>query len=259
MIKHRLTALLLTGALALTLATGALASSGFTDLSGLQPWGVEAVDYVTGKGLMNGTGANAFNPNGYADRSMVATLIWRIAGKPTGNITGTFSDVPLSQWYSDAIDWAAEAGIVNGANGKFRPFEIVTRQDLAVMLYRYEGSPASDVTVLSWYQDYNEISSYAANAVAWAVSAGILSGDGTSLMPQNGTTRVQLAAILMRFLEKDADADATQPPANSAPEATQPPAVGSDAAPSGTPEAAPADGADTPAEQEPQVGVQALP
>ncbi len=233
--KRRLTAALLAGALALALTTGGLAASGFSDIANLQPWGREAVEYVTGQGLMNGTGATTFSPNTYADRATVATLIWRIAGKPIGNITGTFTDVPLNQWYSDAIDWAAESDVVTGANGRFRPFDVVTRQDLAVMLYPYAGSPAADVTVLSWYQDYNQILSYAANAMAWAVSEGILSGDGTSLMPQYGTKRVELAAILMRFLEKDA----------------QEPENGADALPQTQ---APSKEEESPAETEPSAG-----
>lgn len=228
--KHTLTALVLSGALAFSLTSGAMAASAFTDLSGLKSWGLEAVDYVTSNGLMNGTSTTTFTPNGYADRSTVATLIWRMAGEPIGNITGTFSDVPLGQWYSDAIDWAAEAGVITGASGKFRPFEIVTRQDLAVMLYRYAGSPPADVTVLSFYQDYNEVSSYAANAMAWAVSEGILSGDGSRLMPQNGTTRVQLAAILMRYLERDAQPEDNDvlPPETSQPGDNTSASAGSD-------------------------------
>ena len=230
--KHTLTAMVLSGALALSLTGGAMAASAFTDLSGLKSWALEAVDYVTSTGLMKGTGSTTFQPNGYADRSTVATLIWRMAGEPIGNITGTFSDVPLNQWYSDAIDWAAEAGVVTGDAGRFRPFVIVTRQDLAVMLYRYAGSPAADVTVLSYYQDYGEVSGYAANAMAWAVSEGILSGDGSRLMPQNGTTRVQLAAILMRYLEEDARLDTgSAPGANAAPAGEDVPA---DSLPSGS-------------------------
>ncbi len=200
--KHKLTTLIAAGILTMGLAVGAMAASGYSDTAGLQPWGMEAVNYVTRHGVMNGISADIFSPNTYADRSMVATLIWRMSGKPLGNITGTFSDVALNQWYSDAIDWGAEQGIITGSEGKFRPFEVVTRQDLAVMLYRYAGSPEADVTVLSWYLDYNQVSGYAANAVAWAVEKRILSGDGINLMPQGGTSRVQLAAILMRYLEQ---------------------------------------------------------
>lgn len=201
--KHKLTTLIAAGALTLGLTARTLAISSYSDIAGLQLWGMEAVNYVTQHGLMNGTSAETFSPYTYADRAMVATLIWRIAGMPLGNITGTFSDVALDQWYSDAIDWGAEQGVITGAEGRFRPFEVVTRQDLAVMLYRYAGAPEADVTVLSWYLDYNQVSSYAANAVAWAVEKRILSGDGTNLMPKSGASRVELAAIMMRYLEQD--------------------------------------------------------
>lgn len=207
-IVRKLTALIATAALSVSLL-GSAAAAGYTDTVDLPAWGVEAVEYVTTHGLMNGVGDNAFDPYGYADRAMVATLIWRMAGSPLGNITGTFPDVPLNQWYSDAIDWAAEMGVVTGADGKFDPFSVVTRQDLAVMLYRYAGSPAADVSVLSWYQDYTQVSGYAANALAWAVETGIINGSGTTLMPKDGATRVQLAAILMRFQERDNAQDLT--------------------------------------------------
>ena len=187
-----------TGVLALSLASGAMAA-GFSNTADLAPWGQEAVAYVTANGLMNGTGPDTFSPDAGADRSMVATLIWRMAGQPLGNITGTFSDVPLDQWYTDAIDWAAERGVITGSEGKFRPFEVVTRQDLAVMLYRYAGSPSANVAVLAWYEDYTQVSGYAANALAWAVEKGIINGSGTALMPREGATRLQLAAILMRY------------------------------------------------------------
>lgn len=199
---RRLTALIAAAALSVSLM-GAAAAAGYTDTDQLPDWGREAVDYVTEHGLMNGVGDNTFGPHGYADRAMIATLIWRMAGKPLGNITGTFPDVPLDQWYSDAIDWAAEMGVVTGSGGRFGPFSVVTRQDLAVMLYRYAGSPAADVSILSWYTDYTEVSGYAASALAWAVEAGIINGSGSALMPRDGTTRVQLAAILMRFVERN--------------------------------------------------------
>lgn len=202
-IVRRLAALVAAAALSMAFM-GNAAAAAYSDTVELPAWGKEAVEYVTEHKLMNGVGGGAFDPYGYADRSMVATLIWRMAGSPLGNITGTFSDVPLGQWYSDAIDWAAETGVVTGSdNGKFDPFSVVTRQDLAVMLYRYAGSPAADVTVLSWYTDYTQVSGYAANAMAWAVEMGIINGSGTALMPRDGTTRVQLAAILMRFVESE--------------------------------------------------------
>lgn len=203
--KRKLTALLTALILSLALLGSAVAAPYYSDTADLQPWAAEPVDFVTKYGLMNGVSGGKFDPNGFADRAMVATIIWRLAGKPIGNLTGVFSDVPLEQWYSDAIDWAAEEDIVNGAYGRFRPFDYVTRQDLVAILYRYAGSPRSDVTVLSYYKDFTEVSGYAANAMAWAVENGILTGSKGSLLPQESATRAQLAAILTRYLKLNPD------------------------------------------------------
>lgn len=191
--------------LSLALLGSAVATPYYSDTSHLAPWAWESVEFVTKYGLMNGVSGGKFAPDSYADRAMVATLIWRMAGEPIGNLTGVFADVPLDQWYSDAIDWAAEEKIVTGTYGRFRPFDYVTRQDLVLILYRYAGSPLSDVTVLSYYKDFTEVSGYAANAVAWAVQKGILTGTKGSLLPKESATRAQLAAILTRYLKLNPD------------------------------------------------------
>lgn len=199
--KRKLTALLTALALSLVLLGSAVAAPYYSDTAELAPWAAESVDFVTKYGLMNGVSGGKFDPNGFANRAMVATLIWRLAGRPIGNLTGVFADVPLEQWYSDAIDWAAEADIVTGAYGRFNPFDFVTRQDLVLILYRYAGSPVSDVTVLSFFKDFTQVSGYAANAMAWAVEKGILTGTDGSLLPKESATRAQLAAILTRYLK----------------------------------------------------------
>lgn len=191
---------LLTGMLILALTAGAAATA-FTDTAELQPWAKEAVDYVSAHGIMTGTTATTFKPNDFTDRATIATIIWRLEEKPIGNITGTFSDVKLGQWYTDAVDWAAEEDIIAGSNGKFYPTRAVTRQDLAVMLYRYAGMPPADRTALEGFSDLDRAEDYAMDALSWAVDCGILTGSDGVLMPANGATRVQVAAMFMRYLE----------------------------------------------------------
>ena len=191
--------------LSLVLLGSAVATPYYSDTADLAPWASESVEFVTKYGLMNGVSGGKFDPSGHANRAMVATLIWRLAGKPIGNRTGVFADVPLEQWYSDAIDWAAEEKIVTGSYGHFHPFDNVTRQDLVLILYRYAGSPVSDVAALSYYKDFTDVSGYAANAMAWAVQNGILTGTKGSLLPKESATRAQLAAILTRYLKLNPD------------------------------------------------------
>jgi len=199
--KRKLTALFTAFVLSLSLLGSAAAAHAYSDTAELAPWAQEAVDFVTSRGLMNGVWTNRFDPEGYASRAMVITVIWRMAGCPIGNLTGVFADVPIGDWYSDAIDWAAEENFVMGERGKYRPFDPITRQDLILILYRYAGSPFSDVSILSYYNDYTQVSGYAANALAWAAETGIANGDGTNLMPKESATRAQLAAIVMRYLK----------------------------------------------------------
>ena len=199
--KQKLTAFFIVLALLLSLMGSAAAAHAYSDTAELAPWAKEAVDFVDSRGLMNGIGSNLFGPEETASRAMVVTVIWRMAGSPIGNLTGVFSDVPIGEWYSDAIDWAAEEGIVVGEKGKFNPFDPITRQDLLLILYRYGGSPASDVSILSYFYDYTQVSGYAANALAWAAQSGIANGDGINLMPKESATRAQLAAIVMRYLK----------------------------------------------------------
>ena len=198
--KRKLTAFILVLVLSLSLMGSAAAAHAYSDTAELLPWAKEAVDFVSSRGLMNGVWTNRFDPEGYATRAMAATVIWRMAGSPIGNLTGVFADVPFGEWYSDAIDWAAEENFVMGERGKYRPFDPITRQDLILILYRYAGSPFSDVSILSYYNDYTQVSSYAANALAWAAETGIATGDGVNLMPKESATRAQLAAIVMRYL-----------------------------------------------------------
>lgn len=203
--KKRLTALFIAVILSLALLGSASAAPYYSDTADLPAWAAESVDFVTKYGLMNGVGGGMFDPNSYANRAMAATLIWRLAGKPEAAQPSMFADVEAGQWYSGAIDWAAGKKIANGSYGYFRPLDFVSRQDLVLMLYRYAGSPVSDVTVLSYFKDFTQVSAYAANALAWAVQKGILLGSEGSLLPKESATRAQLAAILTRYLKLNPD------------------------------------------------------
>ena len=155
-------------------------------------------------GLMVGTTSTTFAPKDTLTRAMLVTVLYRMAGSPAVDAPSGFTDVDDGQWYSDAIAWAAANGIVNGVGGnKFAPSEPVTREQLAAIFFRYAKAEAPEVDVLSGYPDAEAISTYARDAMAWAVSTGLVTGskeaDGTYLVPQGLATREQASAILMRY------------------------------------------------------------
>lgn len=160
--------------------------SNFTDVvSGA--WYCDAVSYVAENDLMEGTSATTFEPNANMTRAMVWTILARIDGE---TISGT-------GWAADARAWAMDNGVSDGTdtNG------YVTREQLATMLWRYAGEPASDCS-LAAFTDAESVSGYAAAAMAWAVENGIITGvTATTLVPQGTATRAQCAAMLMRFAE----------------------------------------------------------
>ena len=175
----------------------------YTDVN-TRDWFYEAVKYVTDQGIMNGTSATTFEPLTTTDRAMIVTMLYRMEGQPAVTEKSQFSDVPDGTWYTDAVAWAAANGIVGGyGNGKFGPEDTVTREDLAVILYRYAQYKGADVTAqkdLSAFQDAASVSGYAQPAMAWAVSTGIIGGvSANTLAPQGGAERAQVATMLMRL------------------------------------------------------------
>ena len=177
----------------------------FTDVDE-NDWFYDEVVYVYENGLMNGVGGNRFAPNTATNRAMLATILYRLAGEPDVSGDLPFTDVAAGQWYTDAVLWAAQNGIVNGvAEGIFAPMNTLTREQLVTMLYRYaeaEGYDVSAAADLSGYPDAGKVLSYAQKAMSWAVAEGIVAGmdDGT-LNPAGNATRAQIATILMRFCE----------------------------------------------------------
>ena len=131
---------------------------------------------------------------------MLATVLWRMEGQPAPTGANAFTDVAAGQWYTEAVTWAAEQGIVTGiGNGLFDPNGDITREQLAVMLYRYAGGAAAGAD-LSAYPDASSVSSWAVEAMGWAVSNGILSGnEAGQLSPGGAATRAEVAQMLLNY------------------------------------------------------------
>ena len=160
--------------------------NGFDDVAS-SDWFADAVKYVSDKGLMNGTDDNQFSPNASTTRGMLITVLARYAGEDT---TGG------ATWYEKSMEWAKAKGVSDGTN----PNANITREQLVTMMYRYAGSPKADGKLDS-FSDAASVSTYAADAMQWAVANGIVNGSNGKLNPQNNATRAQVAAILMRFCE----------------------------------------------------------
>lgn len=183
-------------------------SKAFSDLDA-DAWYHEGVDYALTNGLMNGVGGGKFEPDGQLTRAQLVTVLYRAAGEPdTGKQVNPFTDVADDAWYTKAVIWAANNGIVNGvAKNTFAPDDSITREQIATMLYRYAGAKAVKEDKLSAFPDAAKVSDWAKEALNWAVASGLINGvadaNGTaSLEPQSTATRAQIATILMRWLEK---------------------------------------------------------
>ena len=164
--------------------------SSFTDVPA-GSWYEEAVNYVHEKGLMNGTSSNAFSPNANTTRGMIVTILARVEGV---NTNGT-------PWYAAGQKWAMDNGISDGTNMP----GVITREQLATILYRYAKQKGYDVSksaALTAFSDADKVSGYASEAMQWAVAEGLLQGSNGKLNPQGSATRAQVATILMRFMEK---------------------------------------------------------
>ena len=168
-------------------------------------WFYDAVRYAYETGLMDGVGDNLFAPNSQTTRAQLVTILHRLAGEPEPGGDSGFADVETGTWYTDAVVWAAQNGIVNGVSDtEFVPGDDITREQLAAILYRYAACQGYDVSQradLSGFGDAESISGYAQEALSWAHAQGLVLGfeDG-SLRPQGTASRAQIAAVLMRFL-----------------------------------------------------------
>lgn len=183
-------------------------SKAFSDLDA-KAWYHEGVDYALTNSLMNGVGGGKFEPDGQLTRAQLVTVLYRAAGEPdTGKQVNPFTDVADDTWYTKAVIWAANNGIVNGvAKNTFAPDDSITREQIATMLYRCAGAEAAKEDKLSAFPDAAKTSDWAKEALNWAVASGLINGvadaNGTAnLEPQATATRAQIATILMRWLEK---------------------------------------------------------
>ena len=169
-------------------------------------WAYDAIRFVTEEELFQGVSGGGFAPELTMSRAMLATVLYRAAGSPAVTASAGFTDVPAGQWYSDAVNWAAGEGIVNGVGGnRFAPDDNVSREQIATILYQYvlsTGETAeADASVLSGYGDSASVHSWAADGMAWAVGEGIITGKpGSLLAPTDSATRAEVATMLMRFL-----------------------------------------------------------
>ena len=169
-------------------------------------WFYDAVVYAYQNELMDGVGGNRFAPNSETTRAQLVTILYRLEGQPAVSGDLPFTDVESGTWYTDAVLWAAQNGIVNGVTDTtFAPGDNITRQQLVTILYRYAEAKGYDVSAsadLSGYPDAGQVQDYAQPAMAWAVAENIIQGmeDGT-LKPAGNASRAQIATILMRFCE----------------------------------------------------------
>jgi len=176
---------------------GAACPSGaYADLS-TGTWYHEAVDYAIREGLLTGYGDGTFRPNGSLSRAQLAQILYNRAGRPGVTAGGGFADVPPDSWYADAVAWAAAQGIAGGySNGTFGPNVPITREQFAVMLWRYHQQPAAAGRELP-FSDANQAGSWALDALRWAVENGILNGRGDGILDPTGlTSRAEAAQML---------------------------------------------------------------
>ncbi len=175
----------------------------FTDVSA-EDWFYEAVQYVYQTELMSGTSETTFEPNLGTTRAMIVTILYRLEGTPETAYSNVFEDVADGMWYSEAVIWAAENGVVTGyGNGMFGPDDNITREQLAAMLYRYgeyKGYDLSATADITTFVDGDTVSDWATVNMQWAIGSGLITGRGEStLAPTEGATRGELATVLMRY------------------------------------------------------------
>ncbi len=185
----------------------------FADMPQANNWAHKGIDYCISKNLMNGMSEGVFQPSGSVTRAQIVTILYRIAGSPEQQASSSFKDVVPGRFYSAAVTWASDCGIVTGyTDGTFSPNGLVTREQLAAFIYRYAayyGYDTKSRLELAAFPDASAVSGWAKDALSWAgaegLITGIASGGTTCLKPRGSATRAQVATILMRFLETIAE------------------------------------------------------
>lgn len=206
--KKRLLSLALALCLVCSLLPGTALAAGenpFTDVPASH-WAHDDITYVYDNDLMNGTDGSLFSPESTTTRAQVVTVLYRLAGQPAADWANPFWDVPASAWFHDAVTWAWENDITGGVSSThFGADNPITREQLAVFLYRFAQDQGYDTSAradLSGYSDAGSVSSYATEALSWANATGLITGTtATTLSPKGSATRAQVATILSRFCQ----------------------------------------------------------
>ena len=180
----------------------------FTDMPSYKNWAHEGIDFAIERGLVNGTTPTTFSPKKTMTRAMLVTLLWRYEGEPTAENGKTFTDVSPKQYYAKAVAWASSEGIVKGmTDTTFQPNGEITREQMAVLFYRYAEWKGVDMTPradISGFPDYSRVSGYAREAFRWANATDLIGGSKQNgvnyLLPKGSATREQVATLLMRFI-----------------------------------------------------------
>ena len=181
--------------------------AGLFDDVGADAWYASSVDYVKYGRLMYGTGNSLFQPDAQMTRAMFAQVLYALEGSPSvRGLSCPFTDAGGS-WYTDAVIWAYNAGVVAGVSPtRFAPNEALTREQMVTMLYGYAGREqalSGPDGALAGYQDQARVSTWAREAMAWAVGTGVIAGtSATTLAPRKTGTRAEVATVLMRFCEQ---------------------------------------------------------
>jgi len=196
------------GAFAMVSAITASASSAqrFNDVSATDRSN-DAINFVSERYLIDGNG-NKFHPEDKVSRAAVVTALYRLAGEPGITYESSFSDVPAGQWYSNAVIWANDAGLIGEfiSGGEFRPSDDISREQFAAMIFNYASIKLPEVSDFAGYSDVGLIHPWAETAMGWCISRGIISGaTATALAPGGAITWAQFAASLQRFVNLKED------------------------------------------------------
>lgn len=179
----------------------------FTDVNAAL-WYHEALDYVIANEMMQGTSNTTFAPMDNLSRGMMAQILYNLEGRPEVVEGNAFADVAVDAWYADAVTWAVAGSIVDGySSSQYGPNDNITREQMVAMLYRYAQLKGYDTTqggmAIREFNDYEDISAWALEAMTWAVNAGVINGDANnSLSPADNASRAEVAQIIMNFCEE---------------------------------------------------------
>ncbi len=193
--------------LAAGLSANSVQAAEYTDVN-MADWYYESVQYVSDKQIMTGLDSVTFGSGQPLARVQFAVILHRMAGSPEPAVPSTFADVAAGEWYSDAVAWASSAGIVTGYTdtNTFMPGQSITRQEIAVMMYRfacYTGKESKARANINSYPDALQVSSFSYEAMQWSVAHELVKGDKGNLNPQGTTNRAECSTIIQRYLEND--------------------------------------------------------